>query len=57
MSKEVMAENFPNIGKESLAEIQEAQQVPHKINSRRNTLKQLLIQLTKIKNRENIESS
>ena len=35
--KEIIAENFSNIGKESLTQIQEAQRVPYKINPRRNT--------------------
>ena len=33
--QEIIAENFPNMGKESLTQIQEAQRVPHKINPRR----------------------
>ena len=38
--------------KESL--IQEAQRVPYRINSRRNTPKHIVIKLTKLKNREKI---
>ena len=34
--QEVIAENFPYMGKEPLTQIQEAQ-VPYKINPRRNT--------------------
>uniref|UniRef100_A0A8D1I9L4 L1 transposable element RRM domain-containing protein n=1 Tax=Sus scrofa TaxID=9823 RepID=A0A8D1I9L4_PIG len=30
--QKIIAENFPNMGKESLTQTQEAQQVPHKIN-------------------------
>ena len=37
ISQEIVAENLPNMGKEPLAQIQEAQRVPHKINPRRNT--------------------
>ena len=37
------------MGKESLTQIQEAQRVPYKINPRRNTLRHILIKLTKIK--------
>ena len=55
--EEITAKNFPNMGKESLIQIQEAQQVPYKINPRRNTPRHILIKLTKIKDRENIESS
>ena len=35
--EEIIVENFPNMGKESLTQVQEAQQVQHKINSGRNT--------------------
>ena len=35
--QEVIAENFLNMGKESLIQIQEVQRVPYKINPRRNT--------------------
>ena len=56
--EEIIAENFPNMGKESLTQIQEAQQIPYKINPRRNTLRHILIKLTKIKDKEkNLESS
>ena len=34
--KEIIAQNFPNMGKEPLTQIQEAR-VPNKINPRRNT--------------------
>ena len=39
------------MGKESFTQIQEAQQVPYKINPRRNTLRHILIKLTKIKDK------
>ena len=50
----IIAENFPNMGKEALAQIQEAQRVPYKINPRRNTPRHILIKLTKIKDKEKI---
>ena len=50
--QEIIAENFPNMGKEPLTQIQEAQRVPYKINPRRNTLRHILIQLTEIKDKE-----
>ena len=34
--QEIIAENFPNMGKEPLTQIQQAQRVPYKINPRRN---------------------
>ena len=45
----IIAENFPNMGKESLTQIQEAQRVPYKINLWRNTPRHIIIKLTKIK--------
>ena len=52
--KEIIAKNSPNMGKESLTQIQEAQQIPYRINPRRNTPKHILIKLTKIKDKEKI---
>ena len=52
--QEIIAENFSNMGKELLTQIQEAQQVPYKINPRRNTPRHILIKLTKIKDKEKI---
>ena len=42
------------MGKEAFTQIQEAQQVPNKINPRRKTLRHILIKLTKIKDKEKI---
>ena len=50
----MIAKNFPNMGKEPLTQVQEAQRVPYKINPRRNTLRHILIKLTKIKDKESI---
>ena len=50
--QEIIAENFPNTGKEPLTQIQEAPRVPYKINPRRNTPRHILIKLTKIKDKE-----
>ena len=52
--EEIISEKFPNMGKESLTQIQEAQQIPYRINPRRNTPKHILIKLTKIKDKEKI---
>ena len=46
--EEIIAENFPNMGKEIVNQVQEAQRVPGRVNSRRNTLRHTLIKLTKI---------
>ena len=56
--QEIIAENFPNMGKEPLTQIQEAQRVPYKINPRRNTLRHILKQTDQNeRQRENLESS
>ena len=35
--EEIMVINFPNMGKETATQVQEAQRVPYRINPRRNT--------------------
>ena len=52
--QEIIVENFPNMGKESFTHIQEPQQVPYKINPRRNTPRHIIMKLTKIKDKEKI---
>ena len=52
--EEIIVENFPNVGKEIVNQVQEAQRVPYRINPKRNTLKHILIKLSKIKNKEKI---
>jgi len=47
-----MVENFPNMEKEIVNEVQEAQRVPYRINPRRNTPRHILIELTKTKHKE-----
>ena len=42
------------MGKEPLTQIQEVQQVPYKINPRRNIPRHILIKLTKIKDKKKI---
>ena len=36
-------ENFPNMGKEIVTQVQEAQRVPYRINPRKNTPGHILI--------------
>ena len=45
--EEIIVENFPNMEKEIVNQVQEAQRVPHRINPRRNTPRHILIKLTK----------
>ena len=47
--EEIIVENFPNMGKEIVNQVQEAQRVPYRINRRRNTPRHILIKLSKIK--------
>ena len=49
-----MVENFPNMEKEIATQVQEAQRVPYRINLRRNTLRHIVIKLTKIKDKEKL---
>ena len=44
--EKIIAENFPNMGKEISNQVQEAQRVPGRINSRRNTPRHTVIKLT-----------
>ena len=43
----IRVENFPNVEKETVNQVQEAQRVPHRINPRRNLPRPMLIRLTK----------
>ena len=52
--EEIMVENFPNMEKEIVNQVQEVQRVPHRINPRRNTPGCILTKLTKTKDKERI---
>ena len=52
--EEIIVENFPNMGKEIVNQVLEAQRGPYRINPRRNTPRHILIKLSKIKYKENI---
>ena len=47
--EDIIVENFPNVGKEIVNQVLEAQRVPYRINPRRNTPRHILIKLSKIK--------
>ena len=47
----LIAENFPNMGKEIVNQVQEAQRISGRVNQRRNTLRHTIIKPTKIKDR------
>ena len=52
--EEIIFENIPNMGKEIVNQVQEAQRVPYRINPRRNMPRHILIKLSKIKYKEKI---
>ena len=43
--EEIIAEKFPNMGKETVTQVQKAQRVPGRIGSRRNTIRHIVIKL------------
>ena len=43
--EEIIVENFPNMGKEIVNQVQEVQRVPYRINTRRNTPRHILVKL------------
>ena len=49
---EIIVKNFPKMGKEIATQVQEMQSVPNRINPRQNTPRPLLIELTKVKHKE-----
>ena len=49
-----IAENFPNMEKEIVNQVQEVQRVPYRIKPRRNMPRHILIKLTKTKYKERI---
>ena len=49
--EEIIFENFPNMEKEIVNQVQEPQRVPYRINPRRNTPRHILIKLTKTKHK------
>ena len=52
--KDIIAGDFLNMGKGIINQVQEVLRVPGRINPRRNTLKHIVIELTKIKDRDKI---
>ena len=52
--EEMIVENFPNMEKEIVNQVQEAQKVPYRINPRRNMPRHILIKVTKTKLKKRI---
>ena len=46
--EEIVVENVPNMGKDVVSQVQEAQRVPYRINPRRNTPRHMLIKVSRI---------
>ena len=44
---DIIVENFPNMEKEIVNQIQQAQRVPNRINQKRNMPRHIVIKLTK----------
>ena len=52
--EDIITENFPNLGKNTDIQVQEAERVPNKINPRRTTPGHTLIKVAKIKDKTRI---
>ena len=52
--EDIVVENFPNMEKKIVNQVQEVQRVPYRINPRRNMPRHILIKLTKTKHKERI---
>ena len=49
-----MAENFPNLVREKVMQVQEAQRIPSNMNPKRPTLRHIIIKMPKVKDKERI---
>ena len=52
--EKVMMENFPNLMREKVTQIQETQRVPSKRNPKRPTARHIIIKMTKFQDKERI---
>ena len=52
--KEIIVENFPNIEKEIVNQVQEEKRVPYRVNPRRNMPRHIVIKSSKTKHKERI---
>ena len=50
--EEILAENFPNMGKETVTQVQELQRIPGRIKPMRNMQRHIVIKLTRIKDKK-----
>ena len=49
-----MTENFPNLVREHVTQVQEAQRVPVKMNPKKPTLRHIVLKVAKFKDKERI---
>ena len=49
-----MKENYPNLVKEINIQVQEAQEVPNKMDTKRTTARHIIVKIPKIKDKERI---
>ena len=54
MFEEIITENFINMGKEIINQVQKAQRVQSRINPRGNTPRHIVIKLKKVKDKDKI---
>lgn len=47
--KEIMLENFPDLAKETVTQILEAQRIPNKLSSKKSTSRYIIIMFLKVK--------
>ena len=52
--EKTMTENFPNLVREKIMQVQEAQKVPFKMNPNRPTPRHIIIKMAKFKDKERI---
>ena len=52
--EEIAVENFPNMEREIVNQVQESKRAPYRISPRRNTSRHILTKLTKTKHKEKI---
>ena len=50
----IMDEHFPNLGKETDVQVQEAQKVPNKMNPMKSTPRHIITKMAKVKDKEMI---
>ena len=50
--EEIIVENFPNMEKKIVSQVQETQRLPYRINPRRSMPRHIVIKLTKTKHKE-----